>query len=190
MGIGFHPSIRPMTTRRFVKSWYKRRLRLATCLQWLSGSQPSPDSGLEPSIRLVLRDIRRNIAYTPWPLTYCPPHFTSFYLSNITSFLSVLLSHFQPNTDTGHLVLFQDCGSILLAVGRLDYIVITHMCPNLLIIFAREPQWAIWWSNQDLHLTHTMLTPYNWHYRSSHANYILLIITLVTMLAYSTLSFI
>ena len=104
--------------------------------------------------------------------------------------LSALLSHFQPNTDTGHLVLFEDCGSILLAVGWLDYIVITHMCPNLLIIFAREPQWAIWWSNQDLHLTHTMLTPYNRHYRSSHANCILLVITLVTMLAYSTLSFI
>ena len=91
-----------------------------------------------------------------------------------TLFLSVLLSHFQPNTDTGHLVLFEDCGSILLAVGWLDYIVITHMCPNLLSIFAREPQWAIWWSNQDLHLTHTMLTPYNWHYRSSHALFILL----------------
>ena len=75
--------------------------------------------------------IRCNIAYTPWPLAYCPPHFTSFYLSNITSFLSVLLSHFQPNTDTGHLVLFQDCGSILLAVGRLDYIVITNYVSQL-----------------------------------------------------------
>ena len=86
--------------------------------------------------------IRCNIAYTPWPSAYCPP------LTSITSatlhLLSVLLSHFQPNTDTGHLVLFQDCGSILLAVGWLDYIVITHMCPNLLNIFAREPQWAIW----------------------------------------------
>ena len=50
-----------MTTRRFVKFWYKRRLQLATCLQWLSGSQPSPDSGLEPSIHLVLRDINRYI---------------------------------------------------------------------------------------------------------------------------------
>ena len=45
--------------------------------------------------------------------------------------LSVLLSHFQPNTDTGHLVLFQDCGSILLAVGRLDYIVITSYVSQL-----------------------------------------------------------
>ena len=35
MGIGFHPSIRPMTTRRFVKFRDKRRLQLATCLQWL-----------------------------------------------------------------------------------------------------------------------------------------------------------
>ena len=56
---------------------------------------------------------------------------TSCYLSNITSFLSVLLSHFQPNTDTGHLVLFEDCGSILLAVGWLDYIVITSYVPQL-----------------------------------------------------------
>lgn len=111
--------------------------------------------------------IKCNIAYTPWPSAYCPPHVPLF-TSAILHLLSVLLSHFQPNTDTGHLVLFEDCGSILLAVGWLDYIVITHMCPNLLNIFAREPQWAIWWSNQDLHLTHAMLTPYNWHYRSSH----------------------
>ena len=75
--------------------------------------------------------IRCNIAYTPWPSAYCPPLCTSFYLSNITSFLSVLLSHFQPNTDTGHLVLFQDCGSILLAVGWLDYIVITNYVSQL-----------------------------------------------------------
>ena len=74
--------------------------------------------------------IRCNIAYTPWPSAYCPP-LTSFYLSNITSFLSVLLSHFQPNTDTGHLVLFEDCGSILLAVGWLDYIVITSYVSQL-----------------------------------------------------------
>ena len=45
--------------------------------------------------------------------------------------LSVLLSHFQPNTDTGYLVLFEDCGSILLAVGRLDYIVITSYVSQL-----------------------------------------------------------
>ena len=74
--------------------------------------------------------IRCNIAYTPWPSAYCPP-LTSFYLGNITSFLYALLSHFQPNTDTGHLVLFQDCGSILLAVGRLDYIVITSYVSQL-----------------------------------------------------------
>ena len=74
--------------------------------------------------------IRCNIAYTPWPSAYCPP-LTSCYLSNITSFLSALLSHFQPNTDTGHLVLFQDCGSILLAVGWLDYVVITSFMSQL-----------------------------------------------------------
>ena len=73
--------------------------------------------------------IRCNIAYTPWPSAYYPP------LASITSallhLLSVLLSHFQPNTDTGHLVLFQDCGSILLAVGQLDYIVITSYVSQL-----------------------------------------------------------
>ena len=131
MGIGFHPSIRSMTTRRFVKSWCKRRLRLATCLQWLSGSQPSPDSGLEPSIHLVLRDIRHNIAYTPWPSAYCPPHVPLFTSATLHLFLSVLLSHFQPNTDTGHLILFEDCGSILLAVRWLDYIVITSYVSQL-----------------------------------------------------------
>ena len=73
--------------------------------------------------------IRCNIAYTPWPSAYCPP------LTSITSatlhLLSVLLSHIQPNTDTCHLVLFEDCGSILLAVGRLDYIVITSYVSQL-----------------------------------------------------------
>ena len=73
--------------------------------------------------------IRCNIAYTPWPSAYCPP------LTSITSatlhLLSVSLSHFQPNTDTGHLVLFEDCGSILLAVGWLDYIVITYYVSQL-----------------------------------------------------------
>ena len=141
--------------------------------------------------------IRCNIAYTPWPSAYCPPLFTSI-TSATLHLLSVLLSHFQ-RTRTRQSRSLKDCGSILLAVGWLDYIVRTHMCPNLLIIFAREPQWAIWWSNQDLHLTRkghvysftgTALTPYNRHYRSSHANCILLVITLVTMLAYSTLSFI
>ena len=75
--------------------------------------------------------IRCNIAYTPWPLAYCPPLCTSNYLGNITLFLAIRLSNFQPNTDTGHLVLFQDCGSILLAVGGLDYIVITSYVSQL-----------------------------------------------------------
>ena len=74
--------------------------------------------------------IRCNIAYTPWPSAYCPPH-VPLVTSAILHLLSVLLSHFQPNTDTGHLVLFEDCGSILLAVGRLDYIVITSYVSQL-----------------------------------------------------------
>ena len=58
-------------------------------------------------------------------------HTVPLFTSAILHLLSVLLSHFQPNTDTGHLVLFQDCGSILLAVGRLDYIVITSYVSQL-----------------------------------------------------------
>ena len=75
--------------------------------------------------------IRCNIAYTPWPSAYCPPHVPLF-TSAILHLLSALLSHFQPTRTRANLVLFKDCGSILLAVGWLDYIVITHMCPNLL----------------------------------------------------------
>ena len=73
--------------------------------------------------------IRCNIAYTPWPSAYYPP-LTFFYLSNITSFVRPVIP-LSANTDTGHLVLFQDCGSILLAVGRLDYIVITSYVSQL-----------------------------------------------------------
>ena len=67
--------------------------------------------------------IRCNIACTPWPSAYCPPHVPLFTSATLHLFLSVLLSHFQPNTDTGHLVLFQDCGSILLAANPEDLIV-------------------------------------------------------------------
>ena len=83
--------------------------------------------------------IRCNIAYTPWPSAYCPPQFTSFYLSNITSFVRQFIP-LSANTDTGHLVLFQDCGSILLAVGRLDYIVITNYVSQLVnLLRTRTP---------------------------------------------------
>lgn len=77
--------------------------------------------------------IRCNIAYIPVYFGHPPmiALLSPYSLSNITSFLSVLLSHFQPNTDTGHLVLFEDCGSILLAVGWLDYIVITSYVSQL-----------------------------------------------------------
>ena len=64
--------------------------------------------------------IRCNIAYTPWPSAYCPPHVPLVTSATLHPFLSVLLSHFQPNTDTGHLVLFEDCGSILLAANPED----------------------------------------------------------------------
>ena len=52
--------------------------------------------------------IRCNIAYIPVYFGHPPmiALLSPYSLSNITSFLSVLLSHFQPNTDTGHLVLF------------------------------------------------------------------------------------
>ena len=58
------------------------------------------------------------------------PSATSINLSNITSFVRQFIP-LSANTDTGHLVLFQDCGSILLAVGRLDYIVITSYVSQL-----------------------------------------------------------
>lgn len=120
--------------------------------------------------------IRCNIAYTPWPSAYCPP-LTSFYLSNITSFVRPVIP-LSANTDTGHLVLFRIVGQSFQPLGGQTILSQPVMCPNLLIIFAREPQWAIWRSNQDLHLickghaysfTGTMLTPYKRHYRSSHA---------------------
>ena len=82
--------------------------------------------------------IRCNIAYTPWPLAYCPPHVPLF-TSATLHLLSVLLSHFQLNTDTGHLVLFQDCGSILLAVGWLDYVVITYVSQLVNHLCTRTP---------------------------------------------------
>ena len=82
--------------------------------------------------------IRCNIAYTPWPSAYCPP-LTSFYLSNITSFVRPVIP-LSANMDTGHLVLFEDCGSILLAVGWLDYIVITSYVSQLVnLLRTRTP---------------------------------------------------
>ena len=73
--------------------------------------------------------IRCNIAYTPWPSAYCPP---------LTSFLPQQHYIFRPScyptfSEHGHgnLVLFEDYGLILLAVGRLDYIVITSYVSQL-----------------------------------------------------------
>ena len=112
--------------------------------------------------------IRCNIAYTPWPSAYCPP-LTSCYLSNITSFLSALLSHFQPNTDTGYLVLFRDCGSILLAVGWLDYIVITSYVSQLVNhLRTRTPMGDLVEQSRLALDSHYAYSIY-WHYRSSHA---------------------
>ena len=80
---------------------------------------------------------RCSIAYTPWPSAYCPP-LTSFYLSNIASFVRPVIP-LSANTDTGHLVLFQDCGSILLAVGWLDYVVITYVSQLVNHLCTRTP---------------------------------------------------
>ena len=73
--------------------------------------------------------IRCNIAYTPWPSAYCPP-LTSFYLSNITSFVRPVI---PLSAEHGHgpSRSLKDYGSILLAVGRLDYIVITSYVSQL-----------------------------------------------------------
>ena len=75
--------------------------------------------------------IRCNIAYTLWPSACCPPSLTTIYLGNITSFVVRPVIPLSAYTDTGHLVLFEDCGSILLAVGWLDYIVITSYVSQL-----------------------------------------------------------
>ena len=64
--------------------------------------------------------IRCNIAYTPWPSAYCPP-LTTIYLGNITSFVVRSVIPLSAYTDTGYLVLFQDCGSILLAANPKEY---------------------------------------------------------------------
>ena len=74
--------------------------------------------------------IRCNIAYTPWPSAYCPPHVPLFTAATLHLFLSVLLSHFQ-RTRTRQSRSLKDCGSILLAVGWLDYIVITYYVSQL-----------------------------------------------------------
>ena len=58
------------------------------------------------------------------------PSATSINLDNITSFVRPVIP-LSANTDTGHLVLFEDCGSILLAVGWLDYVVITSYVSQL-----------------------------------------------------------
>ena len=112
--------------------------------------------------------IRCNIAYTPWPSAYCPPLYTSI-TSATLHLLSVLLSHFQPNTDTGYLVLFRDCGSILLAVGRLDYIVITYYVSQLVNhLRTRTPMGDLVEQSRLALDSHYAYSIY-WHYRSSHA---------------------
>ena len=68
-------------------------------------------------------------------------------LHSVPLFTSAILHLFvrpviplSANTDTGHLVLFEDCGSILLAVGWLDYIVITSYVPQLVnLLRTRTP---------------------------------------------------
>ena len=63
MGIGFHPSIRPMTTRRFVKYSDKRGYNLQLTPMAFLSSQLSPALGIEPSLHLAHWDIK----YLPKP---------------------------------------------------------------------------------------------------------------------------
>ena len=77
--------------------------------------------------------IRCNIAYTPWPI----PSTTSVDLSNITSFVRPVIP-LSANTDTAISFSLRIVGQPFLAVGWLDYIVITHMCPNLLNTSSHE----------------------------------------------------
>ena len=126
--------------------------------------------------------IRCNIAYTPWPSAYCPP---------LTSITSAILHLFCPScyptfsrTRTRAISFSQSCGSTpqplnperhnRLRRQAIKYNPIYRWLACYISLSAREPQWAIWWSNQDLHLTcegawntstGTMLTPYRQHRR-------------------------
>ena len=156
--------------------------------------------------------IRCNIAYTPWPLAYCPP--PPLLTSTTLHLLSVSLSHFQrtrtqaisfsfrivgqsfqpltrKNTNQSHELIFFNptygwlacyfrCIRTRTPNGRFGGWQVIQ--PLISILFIQAVllllTFGFLWSNQDLYLTckghaqsftDTMLTPYNWHYRSSHA---------------------
>ena len=108
----------PQYTNRFIHPTYGNRygLRGFRRQSWISTSAYTANAERRGfKFMRYQPHIRCNIAYTPWPSAYCPPQLPLPQQHYI--FLSVSLSHFQPNTDTGHLVLFEDCGSILLAAN-------------------------------------------------------------------------
>ena len=112
----YHLAI-PQYTNRFIHPTYGNRYGLWGFRRqsWISTSAYTAQRKGGFKLMHYQPHIRCNIAYTPWPSAYCPP--LPLFTSATLHLLSVLLSHFQPNTDTGHLVLFQDCGSILLAAN-------------------------------------------------------------------------
>ena len=76
-------------------------------------TQPNARKALSSCAISLISDVTLPTRLGLRPIALRLPLFTSATLH----LLSVLLSHFQPNTDTGHLVLFEDCGSILLAAN-------------------------------------------------------------------------
>ena len=66
--------------------------------------------------------IRCNIAYTPWPSAYCPPHVPLF-TSATLHLLSVLLSHFQRTRTRAISFSFRIVGQPFLAANPEDLIV-------------------------------------------------------------------
>ena len=122
----------PQYTNRFIHPTYGNRYGLWGFRRqsWISTSAYTANAERETSSSCtisLISDVTLPTRLGLRPIALLLPFFTSA----ILHLLSVLLSHFQPNTDTGHLVLFEDCGSILLAVGWLDYIVITSYVSQL-----------------------------------------------------------
>ena len=84
----YHLAI-PQYTNRFIHPTYGNRygLRGFRRQSWISTSAYTAQRKGGFKFMRYQPHIRCNIAYTPWPSAYCPPHCTSFYLSNITSFV-------------------------------------------------------------------------------------------------------
>ena len=92
----------PQYTNRFIHPTYGNRYGLWGFRRqsWISTSAYTAQRKGGFKLMRYQPHIRCNIAYTPWPPAYCPPHCTSFYLSNITSFVRLIIP-LSAYTDTG-----------------------------------------------------------------------------------------